>query len=105
MQLFLNRVEHGKVLTAAGLLDINKEFGLTVSVTIYDHLSGNEGDYYLVSHGAALTKMFPFHSIQLVGFHHQSSIMVTKVQSMLQNFCYSDKFFRKPSFVVIRLLR
>ena len=77
MQLFLNRVEHGEVLTAAGLLDINKEFGLTVSVTIYDLLSGNEGDYYLVSHGAALTKSchslpFSLWEHNMFRFHHQT---------------------------------
>ena len=62
MQLFLNRVEHGEVLTAAGLLDINKEFGLTVSVTIYHLLPGNEGDYYRCTN-----QMPPFPSIQLAG--------------------------------------
>ena len=76
MQLFLNRVEHGEVLTAAGLLDINKEFGLTVSVTIFDLVPGNEGDYYLISLGAALTKCphsFPFSLWEhnMFRFHHQ----------------------------------
>ena len=96
MQLFLNRVEHGEVLTAAGLLDINKEFGLTVSVTIYHLLPGYEGDYYRYTN-----QMPSFPSIQLAGTQHVSisssdtSIMETEVQLMLRSFCYSDKCFRK----------
>ena len=69
MQLFLNRVEHGEVLTAAGLLDINKEFGLTVSVTIYHLLPGNKGDC------AALTKFR--HSLSFSLWKHNTCIYVS----------------------------